>query len=439
MQKSNLISRVWNRFLRFPQKVEEKERYTENVLTAIGDIANRISKFEAEISAFTDNYYRQFQEHQQVLSYAPSTLSTILRASGHYQESVNPLRVSLAVNPNILDGYRYLFETHLVLRQFSPAFEAFLLALDLEPVPWDPRITPARGIPGLDRVAAALEDGTTVASRNVTLFTSVMSKRPEIQRLAIESWRRAGLRVVSLNTPDEIDHVAPLFSDIEFISVDPSWLYEENPNLLPIDDILSVMAREGSTVCGFINSDIIMMEGGNLLASVTRHVHGSLVFGSRLDIQNFNDDVGTPYSQGFDFFFLEQESLQLLKGSKLLVGMPWWDYWIPLAARANGLLMKRLKGHRMLHVNHPQTYDVLKALEFSKRFFAAFHHLSQTAATPEYDEYSHFLRSLGAAMTLDLTHDNDHHNHRAFRFGAIAFSLINLMAIDVPVEKRDES
>jgi hypothetical protein len=74
-----------------------------------------------------------------------------------------------------------------------------------------------------------------------------------------------------------------------------------------------------------------------------------LVYGTRMDVDTLDEEGGEEYSIGFDFFFLSREMAAIYPPSKLCIGAPFWDYFMPTRAitsqREPVLLRNRIARH----------------------------------------------------------------------------------------------
>ena len=81
------------------------------------------------------------------------------------------------------------------------------------------------------------------------------------------------------------------------------------------------------------------------------------------------------YTLGFDLIVLPPEFVRAVNASavvppEFLIGEPWWDYLLPLAALALGFPVKRLPMTEplVLHYAHPLRYEQQKWLDNGQRF-----------------------------------------------------------------------
>lgn len=163
----------------------------------------------------------------------------------------------------------------------------------------------------------------------VNLVTSVAPHNVENQRKAMDSWLRAGFSVTSLNAESEIDQVRRLFPEIDFRPVARDASSECGRPLVYLDDVFAFLRKNGSAVCGLINSDIYLRADEATIRYVVEQAGGSLVMSCRTDIESLDSRIGEVFKHGFDVFLFDRKILDLVPSSKFCLGQPWWDYWFP--------------------------------------------------------------------------------------------------------------
>lgn len=207
-----------------------------------------------------------------------------------------------------------------------------------------------------DPIGPAILDAVHPTNDRIVVATSLMPRRIDAQQRAVASWRAAGLEVVSLNTADEIGQLATAFPDVTFVPAKRTAAAMVGRPLVYITDMLRAATASGAAYVGVINSDIVLT-GQDIPAVVRKNCRGRLLFGSRFDVRAQSDERGTEYPFGFDIFFLEAAAATRLGEARMVVGMPWWDFWLPLVAREAGMELVRLTGRFAIHEIHPVGYS----------------------------------------------------------------------------------
>jgi hypothetical protein len=184
-----------------------------------------------------------------------------------------------------------------------------------------------------------------------------MPRRIDEQRAALRSWRDAGWTVVSVNSAAEAAALRDHFPDVTFKIIAQPFLDRRGRPCVPIADLIKAAKESSFDICGIINSDIEFHGDAAFINTLRREVPGALVFGNRIDYPDAQRHGGRAFRLGYDFFFWQRENSALLENSPMVLGLPWWDFWLPLYAYAQGLRTKRLVTSSMGHITHPIGYD----------------------------------------------------------------------------------
>ena len=201
--------------------------------------------------------------------------------------------------------------------------------------------------------------------RAVGVVTSFMPRRIEAQRAALQSWRAAGLSVVSVNSRSEAAELREHFPDVTFKIIDQP--VEDIPGrpFVPIRALIQAAKESSADVCGIVNSDIEFRGEENFFDLVGREAPGALVFGNRIDVAAAI--AGKAYRNGYDYFFWARENSDLFEETPMVFGLPWWDFWLPLHAHSQGLKIKRVVTSAMIHPVHPIGWDTPNFVKFGQR------------------------------------------------------------------------
>jgi hypothetical protein len=176
------------------------------------------------------------------------------------------------------------------------------------------------------------------------------------QQHCMQSWLDAGFRVLSLNAASEIPQLKRRYPRVEFIALsrDARALCGRPTPLL--SDVLEVLRAQPQRIVGITNADIyvnVKADWRGLLAASARH---AFVVAQRADIDAkppFNPQL---YPFGYDAFFFEREAIPQNSEAPFAMGVPWWDYWLPLAFRFRGHETRLLTG-AAFHLRHPTNYE----------------------------------------------------------------------------------
>ncbi|EIW23152.1 hypothetical protein [Pelosinus fermentans] len=147
--------------------------------------------------------------------------------------------------------------------------------------------------------------------QKMTIATSLApGKEIDIQREAVSSWKKIGFTVISVNCEEEITILKPHFPTIEFVRVFKDARKQYGKPYVYFDDIMTVLLKQDCKVCGIVNSDIQLVKA-ELYSLLLKEAVGSLIYGSRMDVEKLTSTRGEVVQEGFDYFFLISRLLQL--------------------------------------------------------------------------------------------------------------------------------
>jgi hypothetical protein len=208
------------------------------------------------------------------------------------------------------------------------------------------------------------------ANRPLILATSIVPDRDAaLHRAAIASWRAAGCTVISVNGATEAAKVRAEYPDVTVITAATTAERFAHKPVPYIHDLLKALRNAcGDTplnqcTVGIINADIYFRNVPDLAQTLRREAAGALILGPRIDVDAsasftaFRPTGDEIYSVGYDYFFMSGDLLDDFADSPFCMGMPFWDYWMPLAALLQGRPLKALNSPVALHVTHDTRWD----------------------------------------------------------------------------------
>ena len=202
----------------------------------------------------------------------------------------------------------------------------------------------------------------------ITIATSIAPKGLAKQKRAIQSWLEFGFEVISLNTRKELELLQPQFPGVRFVPAPRNGSKLAGKPYVFVDDIMAALHSADHQVVGIINSDIELRAKPRLVNYLTEAAADSVICGSRIDIENAQSHSGRVYTRGFDFFFFSKRLIEQLPKTKFMLGVPWWDYWLPCAAIEQGIPVKRIDTPLGYHLWHEVNYNTGHMVRFAEEF-----------------------------------------------------------------------
>jgi hypothetical protein len=187
------------------------------------------------------------------------------------------------------------------------------------------------------------------------IFTTINPKNNfEAQNEAIQSWLKK-YQVVSINTKEEINKIKNKYPGVSFVPTTDTYEYN-NKKLIKIDSILLEMSKVNGYSC-FLNSDIILKDGMDIEIN-QRHLNNGIYLSTRYDVDEENNL--SKFVWGFDFFCIHSKYSKHFRNEIFTIGLPWWDYWIPICAYMKGFNLYHIDYELFYHKKHKLNYDMKK-------------------------------------------------------------------------------
>ena len=190
-----------------------------------------------------------------------------------------------------------------------------------------------------------------------------------LQTAAVASWRAAGFSVLSVNGAAEAAVVQTEYPDVKVVTAARTAEQFARKPVPYIHDLLKALREAcgdlplADCIVGIINADIYLRPLPDLAPVLRQEAKGALILGSRVDVANraaFTDYRATgteTYSIGYDYFLMSGDLLADFAESPFCMGMPFWDYWMPLVALLKGRPLKVLRAPVALHVGHDTRWN----------------------------------------------------------------------------------
>ena len=177
----------------------------------------------------------------------------------------------------------------------------------------------------------------------------------DYDRDCLRSWLQCGFHVVSINDRDEIPGLAARYPEVEFVAAERNAGGVFGRKLPYIAEMLRVLARQTAPVLGIINSDIIfepVPAAWEQLETVV--ARKTVAAAQRLDVRALAGGALHRYTPGFDCFFFDGAAAADLSTDTrpFAIGLPWWDYWLPVTLALRGYAIECFARPAVLHLFH---------------------------------------------------------------------------------------
>jgi predicted Zn-dependent protease len=182
----------------------------------------------------------------------------------------------------------------------------------------------------------------------------------DYDRVCLRSWIECGFHILSINEGDEIPALAARYPEVEFVPASRNASSVFGRKLPFIADMLCVLARQTAPVLGIINSDVIFEPVPAAWEQLEMLVaRKTIASAQRLDARSLAGGALHRYTPGFDGFFFDRAAAEnLAQDSRpFTMGLPWWDYWLPVMLALRGYAIECIARPAMLHLFHQSRTD----------------------------------------------------------------------------------
>ena len=183
----------------------------------------------------------------------------------------------------------------------------------------------------------------------------------DAQYEALKSWSDR-YEVFSVNIREEIDIVKEKYPFVKFIETDKIFEYS-GKKLIKLNSILSVIRKEFGD-CAIVNSDIIL---DKKISYDKKILKNGIIIANRWEIGNESESY--PFNNGYDLFIFNSKHAELFMNDKYVIGMPWWDFWIPSIAIKAGMDLYHINKPVILHRTHETNYDSNTWISFGEYLY----------------------------------------------------------------------
>ena len=170
------------------------------------------------------------------------------------------------------------------------------------------------------------------------------------QAECIESWKRFGLSVVSVNSTPEVQELRTVYDQVDGWIVNDTLAGESGSKPTQrIYDLIQTAVTLGRTIL-LVNSDIEIYGDQSLVIDPLRQ--GQQVVGIRWNYTDkcYHESVREQW--GLDAFTFTPEQAKTFPELPLEIGRPIWDYWVPLHSQQHGWPMHFVGERLFYHQAH---------------------------------------------------------------------------------------
>lgn len=183
----------------------------------------------------------------------------------------------------------------------------------------------------------------------------------EAQNEALLSWS-SKFSIYSVNTKEEIDKIKDIYKYVNFIETDD--VYDNNgKNMIRLNAALKAIKKTATKYACIINSDIILDSKVNSIFN-KKYLDDGIIISTRHELDG--DKPPYPFVDGYDLFVFDIKYIDLFLNKNYVIGMPWWDFWIPYIAIKAQLKVYHIKDKIIYHRKHQTNYNMELWIKFGE-------------------------------------------------------------------------
>ncbi|EHJ46216.1 hypothetical protein DFW101_0199 [Solidesulfovibrio carbinoliphilus subsp. oakridgensis] len=207
----------------------------------------------------------------------------------------------------------------------------------------------------------------------VAAATSLPPTTDQRHRAAVASFVAAGFSpVVSVNTAAEIEALWRKFPEVVFVPGPDAAARDLGRPYAALGDLLAAGVAAGAEAVAIVNADIVLVPPEGLAERIGRAARGGAAFACRVDVAGLAATTGQYHDVGFDLCAVDAAVAGRLDVGGFHLGLPWWDYALPLAVLAAGGRLGFAAAPVLRHPVHAQAWShrhfVALGRLFARRF-----------------------------------------------------------------------
>jgi len=196
---------------------------------------------------------------------------------------------------------------------------------------------------------------------SITLITSINPKALTYQDDCIDTWTSISKKIYSFNSEEEISILYNRYPNITFVPIKRDGKELVGKPLVFFEDIIAKLDELEGEYFGYINADIYLnrtaINTSDFIKNIQSELEHGMLYSHRIDVELEKPKPNSVYDVGYDLFFFKKNHLSNTEAGKLLIGMPWWDYYLLFSRLLNGVKISRIEPSIVFHRNHVPNYN----------------------------------------------------------------------------------
>lgn len=210
--------------------------------------------------------------------------------------------------------------------------------------------------------------------------------------MCVQSWRDAGFQPYTINSQHETLGNLPEALGVERLTTTRDAREAVGKPLVYITDFLQTAGAVAKGPFAIVNADILVELTEDARTRLIQLTPGECGFFNRVDIAAPTARDGATHHLGFDLFCFHADDVARLDADRFVLGVPWWDHFLPVVARLNGLAPISATGIGVYHLQHDEAWDEQLWLDYGMRCRTGARQIAAHATAPGVAAYRMALR-----------------------------------------------
>lgn len=174
----------------------------------------------------------------------------------------------------------------------------------------------------------------------------------------VQSWRDNGFDPITVNAENESVSEIISSENLKRITVQQDFINRFGKPLISLGDFVSAACSFANGPVVITNADILIDMSPTTYQCCENIKPGECLVVKRCDIREIDSRDGVEYLHGYDFFAYHTEDLKKFYCDELVIGMPWWDHYLPVSMYLNGMISLSVNEPFAFHLVHNDRWDL---------------------------------------------------------------------------------
>ncbi|MGQ0457020.1 MAG: hypothetical protein ACT4OU_08155 [Hyphomicrobium sp.] len=245
----------------------------------------------------------------------------------------------------------------------------------------------------------------------VTSIPSLFSRRAadgsdvgrDYAHACIRSWRQSGFDPITVNAAREGRAQVIVDENVKQVLVDRDAEAEFGKPLVYLSDLIQAARGAADGPVAITNADIILDVPAGLRKQIENLEPGECIVQKRVDINDVDSRRGRRFEAGYDLFVYHAADLARFDGGPMVMGLPWWDHYLPIRMYLEGLRPMSVDQPFVFHLLHEDRWSGPQRARLAEKFIAEVEKLCEPGGFARAEIREYCEKVLNARDGVDLS------------------------------------